>query len=152
ALAYALVATSSPSWLSVTPAGGSTGGSFTVSANPASLAAGSYTGTVKVYSAVSNSPVSLPVTFNVGSATFTLIANPTSLAFSSVTGVTTPSKTLAVTTSSSSSVSYTAAASTSGGGNWLSVSPTSGTTGGSALTVSVNPSVVPSGGTYTGTI
>ena len=147
-LAYALF-TSGASWLSVSVPGGSTGGTFTVTATPGDVAPGSYNGSVLAYTAASNSPVTLPVTFNVTSPSFSLVASPSSMTFNSITGGTTPAQSLTVTTNPASSIPYTAAASSTG--NWLTVTPTSGTTGGTPLSVSVNPAGLP-GGTYTGTI
>ena len=153
-LDYALTTstTSGGNWLSVSPVGGQTGGSFAVTANPSALAPGTYTGSVKVYSAASNSPQTLSVTFNVSAPPFILVPAPSSFTFTSVTGGTTPTQALSVTSSPASSVSYTAAVSTTDGNAWLSVNPTSGTTGGAALTVSADPTKVPTGGTYHGTI
>jgi len=147
-LPYALV-TSGASWLSVSAPGGQTGGTFTVTATPGSLAAGTYSGSVLVYTAASNSPVTLPVTFTVGSPSFTLNASPSPMTFNVVAGGTTPAQSLTVTTIPASSVPYTASASSTG--NWLSLNSTSGTTGGTPLTVSVNAAGL-AAGTYTGTI
>jgi len=150
-LAYAIFpsTTSGGNWLGVSVPGGSTGGSFTVTATPGSLAPGSYNGSVLAYTAASNSPVTLPVTFNVTSPAFSLVASPNPMTFSSITGGTTPSQSLTVTTSPASSIPYTATASSTG--NWLSLNTTGGTTGGTPLTVSVNPAGL-AGGTYTGSI
>jgi hypothetical protein len=53
-------------WLSVSPASGSSGGNITVAFAPAGLAAGTYTGTITITSAgLQNSPYSIPVTLNV---------------------------------------------------------------------------------------
>jgi trimeric autotransporter adhesin len=68
-----------------------------------------------------------------------LTATPTSLAFSATTGGTPPaSKTMSVS-SSGGPISFTVAVSTTSGGNWLSVTPSSGSTP-ATLTVSVNAS------------
>jgi uncharacterized protein (TIGR03437 family) len=153
-LDYALVTstTSGGNWLSVSPSAGQTGGSFSVTVNPSTLTQGTYTGSVKVYSAVSNSPQTVTITFNVSAPPFSLVASPTSFTFNSVTGGTTPAQSLSVTTSPASSVPYTAAASTNDGNAWLSVSPTSGTTGGTPLSIAADPTRVPTGGTYTGKV
>ncbi|HLY18876.1 MAG TPA: putative Ig domain-containing protein, partial [Bryobacteraceae bacterium] len=76
-LAYAVTeSVTSPTggtWLTVGPApgsaitGGQTGGTFSVNANPGSLAAGSYSGTVTVYTSASNSPVPLTVNLTIAS-------------------------------------------------------------------------------------
>jgi len=146
-LSYALV-TSGASWLSVNVPGGSTGGSFIVTATPGSLGTGSYSGSVSVYTAASNSPLSLPVTFNVSAPAFSLVASPNPMTFKSVNG-SAASQSLAVTTNPASSIPYTAAASSTG--NWLSLNTTTGTTGGTPLTVSVNTAGL-AAGSYSGSV
>ncbi len=153
-LSYALVTStaSGGNWLTVNAPGGQTGGSFSVTVNPSTLAAGPYSGSVKVYTAASNSPQTVPITFTVTAPAFSLVATPPSFTFNSVTGGSTPAQSLAVTTSPGSSVPYTAAASTTDGNPWLSVNPTSGTTGGPSLTVGADPTKVSTGGAYKGTV
>jgi hypothetical protein len=145
ALSYT-VATSA-TWLSATPASGTTPGNVSVSVNPQSLSAGTYTGTVTITSAgASNSPKSVPVTLTVTAASApTLNVSPLNLSFSYQTGAATPAA-QSVNISSSSAVSYTAATSAA----WLMVTPASGNTPGS-LSVSVNPAGL-AVGTYTGTV
>jgi uncharacterized protein (TIGR03437 family) len=73
-----------------------------------------------------------------------LAASPTTLSFSySVGGVAPASQSVSVT-SLGSALSFTAAATTTSGSNWLSVSPSNGTTP-ATLSVSVNPTGLPSG-------
>jgi hypothetical protein len=137
----------SATWLSVTPASGTTAGNLTVSVNPSGLAAGTYTGNVTVTSSgAANSPKAIPVTLNVTAAQSpNMTVNPLNLSFSYQTGGAMPaSKTVNVT--GSSMLSYTASSS----GGWLGVSPASGNTPGT-LTVSVNPSGLATG-TYNGSI
>lgn len=150
-LAYAV--TASQPWITVNSAattGGTTAssGSFQVDVNPASLTPGQYSGTVNVYTAASNSPQSVTVNLTVNPTPFTLTPSPSSFTFNSVNGAQPASQNLGASTSPSMSVSYTATPSSTG--NWLSVSPTTGTTGGTALSVSVNPAL--SAGTYSGSI
>lgn len=71
---------SDSSWLSASPASGSTPGSTNVSVSSSGLATGSYTGHITITAAgISNSPVSIPVSFEVLSSdmteTFTDVAN-----------------------------------------------------------------------------
>ena len=143
-------ATTATSWLTTTGSG-TTPGSLSLAANPAGLAAGTYTGSVSVTgSGASNSPVSIPVTLIVaaGTANPTLSLTPSSLNFSYATGGTMPgAKNLSVASSTSAALSFTAAAS---GGSWLSLGSTSGNTPGS-LSVSVNPTSL-AAGTYNGTV
>lgn len=64
--AFSWTASSNSSWLSVSPASGSTPANITVTANPAGLAAGNYTGNITITaSGVGNSPQTVPVTFQV---------------------------------------------------------------------------------------
>ncbi len=144
--------TSGGNWLTVNPGSGQSGGTISISANPSTLAAGTYTGTVKVYTAASNSPQTISVTFNVTSAPFNIIATPSSFSFNWVTGQVAPTAPLAVTTSPASSVPFSTSVSTTDGNPWLSVSPSTGTTGGASVTVKADPTKVPTGGTYTGSI
>jgi len=145
ALSYT-VATSA-TWLSATPASGTTSGNVSVSVTPQSLSAGTYTGTVTITSAgASNSPKAVPVTLTVTATSApTLNVSPLNLSFSYQTGGATPAA-QPVNISSSSALSYTAAASAA----WLSATPASGNTPGS-LSVSVNPAGL-AAGTYTGTV
>ncbi len=68
------------SWLTVSPAGGTGGGTVTVSASAGGLAVGTYTGTITVSAAnASNSPQTVDVYFNVygsGDGSFGLFATP----------------------------------------------------------------------------
>jgi hypothetical protein len=146
ALTYT-VATSA-TWLTATPASGTTAGNVSVSVNPGSLAAGTYTGTVSITSSgASNSPKTVPVTLTVTAAALpTLSVSPASLAYTyQIGGSTPPAQTVALT-STGSAVSYTTATSAT----WLSVTPASGTTPGN-LSVSVNPSGL-AAGSYTGNV
>ena len=138
-------------WLSASPTSGtvgSTGIPISVSVSPASLAAGTYTGTVSVSPGGASIQVTLAVT-----GLPAISASPTSISLNYQAGsATIPSSTIQVT-GSAASLSFTATASTTSGGNWLSVSPQSGNTGtsGTALTVTTSPSSL-SAGTYNGTI
>ncbi|MGE5343199.1 MAG: M20/M25/M40 family metallo-hydrolase [Candidatus Omnitrophota bacterium] len=65
-------ATSNRSWLTLTPASGTNNGVITVSVNPTSLAAGTYTGTISLTSgSATNSPQSISVSLTVKSASQT---------------------------------------------------------------------------------
>ena len=76
------------------------------------------------------------------------IATPSSLSFSATTGGAAPASQSVNITSSGAALSFTASASSTG--NWLSVTPTSGTTP-ATLSASANTSGL-GAGTYTGTI
>jgi BACON domain-containing protein len=148
ALAY--TATSSGSWLSVTPASGNTPGSLTASVNPSGLAAGSYSGTITVTATgASNSPqkvaVSLTVTAPAGNPSLNI--SPGTVSFSYPVGSTTAGTQKVSVASSGSALNVNAVAA---GGAWLSVTPASGSTP-ATLTVTANPSGL-AAGTYNGTV
>ena len=116
-------------------------GSLSVSVSPATLGAGTYQGTIAIAPSggtTQNVSVTLTVTATAISAT------PTTLSFTYTAGGTAPgAQAISVTGGG-----FTAAAASTG--NWLSVTPTSGTAAGT-LTVSVSPSGL-TAGSYTGTI
>lgn len=145
ALSYTV--STSATWLTATPSG-STPGTVAVSVNPSSLSAGTYTGTVSIAaSGASNTPQTVAVTLTVTAAQLpTLTATPASLSFTYQIGGSNPVAQPVSITSSASAVSFTAAASAT----WLSVTPTSGSTG-SSVSVSVNPSGL-AAGTYSGNL
>ncbi len=139
-------------WLSLTPASGTTPAGLRVSVNPVGLAAGTYTGSVIVTaSEASNNPLTVQVTLTVSSAPV-LNATPASLAFSYQIGASLPAAQTLALTSSGAPLSFSAATAvqTPSGGAWLSVNPAAGTTPAS-LSVSVNPAGLPAG-TYNATI
>ena len=151
ALSYS--ATSSQTWLTATPASGTTPGTLSVAVHPTGLAAGTHTGTVTVTATgAANSPQTVTVTLTVtNQGSGHLIAQPSTLSFSSGSESGDDdhgplSKRLLVT-SSGSPLRFTAEAL---GGSWLSVSPSAGTTPG-RLTVTVSPTGL-ARGTYTGHI
>ena len=142
-------AASGGSWLSVSPASGTTPASLSVSVDPTGLSPGSYDGTITITApGASNSPQTVSVSLTVTSSTSapTISLNPNVLNYTYQSGGNLP-QALAVIVTASSAVAFTAAAS---GGGWLSVSPASGTTPAS-LSVSVNPTGL-SPGSYNGTI
>jgi BACON domain-containing protein/NHL repeat-containing protein len=146
-------ASSSASWLSVTPASGSLPASLEISADPSQLAAGTYNGTVTITAAGAVQTAS--VTFNVGTATPGKlgVSSPT-VAFSITQGSASTNTQLSVSNQGGGGIDFTAIASTSTGGAWLQVSPASGTaTPASAvsLTVTATPGNL-GGGTYSGSI
>jgi uncharacterized protein (TIGR03437 family) len=130
------------SWLSVSPTSGTTSASISVSINPANLTAGSYSGTINL--STSGGTLSVPVTLTVTGAP-PITASPTSLTFSYQAGGTAPNS-QPITVSGSGSFTATATSN----GNWLSVTPSSGTAPGT-VTASVNPSSL-TAGSYSGSI
>jgi uncharacterized protein (TIGR03437 family) len=143
-------------WLTVSPAsgtsiGGQAGAPVTVSANIAGLAAGRYYGSINVIAGTAvNSPQSVSVVLNV------IPALPAASVLVSTGGailIGAPGSTTPVTQSvgffnlSSSAVTYSASAFTLSGGNWLSVSPASGSVnpGASSIQISADFSKLPAG-------
>ena len=96
-------------------------------------------------------PLNIPVILNIGPAqTNSLSVSPTSLSFSYAKGQAAPASQTLTVTSTGGEVSFTAGATTTSGGNWLSVSPTSGATPGT-VSVSVNAGGLATG-PYSGTV
>ncbi len=151
----AVTVTTAAAWLNVsTPA--TTGSETTVTVNnPSSLPNGLYLGSVMVAATgAANSPVNVPVVLLVtGSSVLggSLTLSSSSLTFSAVQNGTAPNP-QTLTVSASTLTYYTASATSTG--NWLSISPSSGTLNTSSnpsLTVSVNQSGL-TANTYYGTI
>jgi hypothetical protein len=155
-------------WLTLTPASGSLGlgQSATVSVNVATLntlVAGTYKGTITVTGTdgtgkqVGGSPQTIAVTFVVQSPC-AITVTPTPLTFTSIAGQATPLAAQALSVAAggacANTLNWTATATTAAGGNWLTVTPASGTaTLNTAGTSSI--SVTTTGlaaGTYNGTV
>jgi len=149
-LAYSLSASSKEGWLSVKPTTGTTSRSISISANPAGLSAGTYSGTVILDSpGASNSPIPFPVTFTVTPVpTFAL--SPELLTFAAKAGEKPPAaQTITISSSSTgAALGYSVSASSTGG--WLSATSASGTTPG-PITITANPAGL-APGSQTGTI
>jgi uncharacterized protein (TIGR03437 family) len=134
-----------PWQLNIDNTSGSGNGIINVSVVTAGLAPGNYQGTVTVTSGAATDPI--PVTLEIAGAQLSFSAG--------IGGSNPPNQTLQLSLQTSGSigstqtVQWTAAATTGSGGNWLSVSPTSGTT--STLTVSANITGLQIG-TYSGLI
>jgi len=150
-LAFTAVASTSSgiNWLTVTPTSGDTPATVSVTADGSKLSPGTYTGviTITAPSALS-SPQSVAVTLTVGGTNITL--SPTSLQFNYQLGGTTPGSQSLAVSSSPENVGFNVTSTTLGSGNWLTVSPTSGTVPAN-LTVSVNPAGL-AAGVYSGVI
>ncbi|MEZ5354115.1 MAG: IPT/TIG domain-containing protein [Bryobacteraceae bacterium] len=140
-----------PAWLSVTK-GGTTPSPITITANPAGLAPGSYTAVVVVSSCVaSNPPRRITVTFTVTGPVTTpaLSVNPANLSFTAVAGAQPAAQNLNVTTTGVAQ-SFTVTQSTTSGGNWLTVSPVTGSTP-ATLSVAANTTGL-AAGSYDGQV
>ena len=156
ALGYSVTTTTNTggNWLSVN--GSSSGvfsgngpGSFTVSVNGSTLQPGTYTGAVVITAVGATNPaVTIPVTLNVTAQT--LVASPAALSFSAaVQGAAPATQTIAITSTGIANGTFTATAQ-SNSGNFLTVTPATGTTP-TTLTVSASPTGLVAG-TYTGSI
>jgi uncharacterized protein (TIGR03437 family) len=158
-LTFAATATTATggTWLSVSPASGSTTGSVQVSVNAGSLPVGTYTGTVTITASnAMGSPITYPVTLSVVTP-ITITATPATLSFGAILNATAPaaqtvqiaaqgpagSGTLAI-------FPFAASVKTAAGGNWLSVTPTTGNDPGT-ISVSVSQTGL-AAGNYTGTV
>jgi Viral BACON domain len=142
--------TGGPGWLTISPSSGMTGTSAVITANPGSLAPGTYPANVQ-FSVSGSTPVTVPVTLVVvqGNSASPIMVMPATLRFFSAPGTTTAQQTITVT-SSTPGVAFSASATTTSGGNWLSVSPASGTAPAS-LAVTVNPANLQAG-SYSGSV
>jgi uncharacterized protein (TIGR03437 family) len=143
-------------WLSValstSPAGtgGSTTASVTVNANQ--LVAGSYSGTVVIMDpAVPTGSVQIPVSLKVANGAPILALAGKTVAFVVPPGGTQKqTSTIALTNAGTGGLSFTAATSTTSGGNWLSVSPASGSAP-ATLTFTADPTGL-APGVYSGQV
>ena len=134
-----------------------TGNTITIAANGSQLQQGVFSGVVTaIVPGAANSPLNIPVTFNVGSA-LALSVSPGSVGFSYQGGSSTiPAAQALQVTTTAGSVPFTATFkpdATSGGGNFITVTPGSGTTPAS-ISLAPNPWVIGTlaAGKYTGTV
>ncbi len=155
----ATVATGSGgTWLSASPSSGSAASfgssSVVVTADPTHLTPGTYSGTVMI-SITGGQSYSISVLAVVSSNQPVLLISQTGATFQAVAGGTATSpQTIGVLNPGGGTLNFSAAASTISGGNWLSVTPSSGSSTFSSfavVTVSVNPAGLQPG-TYYGTI
>ncbi len=142
------------SWLAVSPNNldcCNTPHTVTVSVNASTLAAGTYTGEVLIQQ-YANPQLSLivPVTLTVESSGAFFSNLPGGLSFAIATNGTATSQVIRVGNGGSGTLTWTATPATSDAGNWLTVSPSSGTAP-ALVTVGVNSSLLPGGGAIAGT-
>jgi uncharacterized protein (TIGR03437 family) len=136
-------------WLKLSRTSGVGNDSITASVDSSSLPIGTYKADVTFSSADAiNSPRTLPVTLYVSSSPV-LAATPSSLHFVSSVGGSAAPQQLTIN-SNCCAMSWAAAVSTSSGGNWLSISPSSGLTA-TLASVTVNTAGL-AAGTYQGAI
>ena len=144
----AWTATSSQSWLSVSPASGTAPSSVAVSVSPAALSAGTYNGTIQITApGASGSPPSVVVALTVAASTATLAVTPQALSFTyTVNGTAPASQNVSIAIGGSVALPWSAVSSVF----WASVSPASGSAS-ATLSVSVNAANL-AAGSYTGTL
>jgi uncharacterized protein (TIGR03437 family) len=148
------IASASTPWLTVTPTNGPVPGTLSVSVNPAGLTPGDLTGEISVF--IPNvTTVRIPVTYRFQTAA-SLTATPSTVSLTADVGATSPVTQSVNLASAGAATPFTVAAQTTTGGNWLTVTPTSGTTNASTgaatpLQISANPSGL-AAGTYNGTV
>ena len=138
-------------WLTVAPLAGTTPQGLAVTVSPSTLATGVYHGTITLSApTLTNPTVDVPVTLTVTNAGTTagLQVDSTSLSFGAQSGGATPDTQRVAVGSNPPGISFLASVATTSGGDWLTVSPTTGTAP-ATLTVSVKTLPV---GIYTGTI
>jgi uncharacterized protein (TIGR03437 family) len=136
-------------WLTTSPAAGqslTTPTTVSVTANGKGLDAGTYQGNIHI-APNGGTAVDIPVTMTLA-APASVSATPTSLTFSFRGGGATPAAQSISVSGAGSALGFTAAATSTG--NWLAVTPASGTTP-ATLSATVNPAGL-SAGDYTGTI
>ncbi len=142
-------------WLSSNVNGccGSTPDAVTLTANPATnLAAGTYTSEVIITSRDGTKAMVVPVNLTVASPSasyFDELAGEITFSMA-VSGKAPPSQALPIRNAGSGSLSWTASTTTADGGNWLSLTATSGTAP-STPNVSINPANLPDSGQVAGT-
>jgi hypothetical protein len=137
------------SWLAVSPASGTGGGTITATPTTTGLDAGTYTATVTVAApGADGAPASIPVSLTVNApAPPALAVSPSTLAFSATQGGTNPAaKTATVTNGGSGSLDV----SVTDDASWLSVTPATAT---APATLSIAPSISGlAAGTYNATV
>lgn len=138
--------TPSVSWISVTPASGTSPGSFTITANPAGLPVGISKGTVTITApGVRNSPQVVQVSLNVTSASNPAVtASPSLILFTAAPGGAAPATQTIQLTPAAPTAAYTVTAI----GSWLTAALNAST---GAVALTANPTGL-AAGTYPGSI
>jgi trimeric autotransporter adhesin len=154
-LAFTAQVDAAASWLTLSANSGTLPYNLQVSVDPSQLAPGPYAATIVITAPLaSTAPISIQVYFTVTAATTPNLAlSAQSLSFSMAQGASQVTSQLTLT-NQSGSLNFTAVATALSGGNWISISPTSGTVTASSpvsLTVTANPANL-TAGTYAGTI
>jgi uncharacterized protein (TIGR03437 family) len=149
--AAATTTTCGANWLVLTTSSGSTPSTLGVQINPTNLVAGNCAGQITISAPGTNTPTqTVPVTLLVSNNPLLQVPS-TGATFNYQTGGSIPAAQSVQITSSSTPIAFTAAATpVTGGANFLTVTPTSGTTP-QALSLALNTSVLAglAPGTYT---
>jgi hypothetical protein len=143
-------------WLTISPSGVGccfTPESFTASVNASTLAAGTYTAeiTFTEYPS-SNLSITVPVTLTIAATNAKFIDNMTGqVSFSLQTGAgSTPAQSIQIRNGATGIFTWTAATSTADNGDWLHITPATGSTPG-VVSVSIEPLNLPNQGQIPGT-
>jgi uncharacterized protein (TIGR03437 family) len=154
AVPFNITQSANSNWLSLSTSSGVTPRLIQLQADPSQLAAGPYQATLMVQ-AGNAAPIPITVDFEVGAALPPQLSlDKTKLSFTYPLNAAAREQLITVSDSGGGSLPFQASAQTATGGNWLSVSPSSGTaspTGSAPLLVKANP-VGLQPGTYRGTI
>jgi uncharacterized protein (TIGR03437 family) len=146
----------STNWLSVNPPLGSTPASLQIIVDPSQLTAGPYLGTVSI-SAPNAVPSTqtLTVHLTVGPPVASgLLLSSQTVSFAVTQGASPQTSQLTVSNQGSGTARFTATSTTASGGNWLQVSPASGTVTAATpalLNITADPGSL-AAGTYSGTV
>lgn len=140
-------------WLTVSPPSGAATPaspvSLTVTANPGTLAAGTYSGSIVVSSSVGN--LTVPVTLAVSAVQQTILLSQTGLTFTGVAQGGSPlPQSFGILNTGQGSMNWSTTATTLSGGSWLTIDQQSGTvatpfTSVSLVNVTVNTAGLPAG-------
>lgn len=149
-LPVAVAQNSANNWLRVTPLSGTTPLQLIISAETTGLPPANYDGTITVSSSqAANQAIAVPVTLSVGPPQ-SLTTSPAAVNFTYALGDPQPAAIPLTLTPKNGTLAYTATAAIRGSGNWLTVSPNSGTAP-DTLQVMVDPTnLAPA--VYTGSI
>jgi uncharacterized protein (TIGR03437 family) len=136
------------SWLSIDKTAGGGNDTIKVTADPTGMKAGTYQGTVTITaSALAGSPQRIAVTLTITNAS-ALAVGASTLTFQGAPGVNPPAQTVTINNTGGGVISWTATATSAG--NWLQVTPASGSGNGSVQVSAVAGSMPV--GSYTGTV
>lgn len=145
------------SWLFVSPPNGTVGvagNTISVLASPGILSAGTYQGSITITAngpggaAVADSPVTIPVIFQVNAGTIS--ATPASVNFTQLAGGSAPASQTITVSGSPNAINFSVTAAADNGGTWLSATPATGATPGT-VQISANAGTL-AVGSYTGKV